>query len=147
LLVGLLATGAAIRLYLAWQKAEKEKLALAEELQQRQKEEINHMIGQGEGTRNFLGEMHRFLYDHPNNTEAHPFIEELLGELQNLLEIRPVEEYGKQVRYNPEFHLAFDVVKPGERVMIVDPGWKHEDALIRKPTVRVVRGTSGGRNE
>jgi hypothetical protein len=141
-LISIIATSVAIIFYSVWKKSEQKYSELVSKATQQRSDEINKLIGQGENNTNYLGEMYRVLYYRGKRgitSDMILLVEELIPELKNLFQITTIEEFGKQVLYDPELHFSLGIIEPGELVTIVEPGWKKDTTIIRKPTVRKIR--------
>jgi hypothetical protein len=61
--------------------------------------------------------------------------QQLLDRLMRLIRLYPLMKVLQEVQYNPDEHITYDVLRPGETVIVIEPGWRVGSETIKKPVV------------
>ena len=99
--------------------------------------------------RDVLGDIAKFVYwrerDRASVDDGYNVALSLLEEMESAWGLRQLGGIGEVVRYDPDKHVAGSPVslRRGADVVIIEPGWRIGDAIVRRPVVRSV--TTGAR--
>lgn len=100
------------------------------------------LIGRNSSSIDILNEIIQHLYWHKERTEkenaadAFSILQQLYSSIQKVVDITPLEKYGKKVAFDSKRHTTYDRLAPGEKATIVEVGWKCGNRIIKKALVK-----------
>jgi len=59
----------------------------------------------------------------------------IFEKLESKAQLFSIGKHGEEVSFNPKNHKTFDKLIPGEKVIILEPGWQLIDKIIKMPIV------------
>jgi hypothetical protein len=87
-----------------------------------------------------LGEVMEWLHNHKmgkaRENDAARIHSKILEKLKKQARLIPIGEFGEVVNFDPRIHKTLDNLRPGERVIIDEPGWRVASDIIKMPIVR-----------
>lgn len=96
-------------------------------------------IGGSEGV-DFLAEMTRVQFEYQQrktvSLNAALLAKDFLSMVERYLGIIPVENFGNQVRFDPNVHRSYEEHIPGDLVMVIEPGWKFRNQILKYAVVK-----------
>jgi hypothetical protein len=101
---------------------------------------VRTLIGQGASNVDFLEEMVRIQYYFqqkrrvPEN--AAYLARDFLKMAERYLDIRPIENYGSQIRFDPARHRSYESPREGDLVWVAQPGWQRKGQILKYPVVQ-----------
>lgn len=97
------------------------------------------LLGQDTGV-DLLTEMVRIQHQYQQtqlvSEKAIILIRDFLDIVERQIDLKPLEEFGSQVAFDPRKHKAFEYHEEGEQVWIIQPGWKRRDDILKWPVVQ-----------
>lgn len=101
---------------------------------------IGTLIGQGSAGVDFLAEMAKVQVEYQKRktiSENAAFLaRDFLAMVEKYMGIVPLAQLGARVSYNPKIHRSYQNPKPGDMVLIVEPGWKRKDQILKYAVVQ-----------
>jgi hypothetical protein len=88
-----------------------------------------------------LSELTQWLHDYKEGSSAADIDasarihSRMLARLVRQIRLRPINEIGDVVRFDPEFHTTYASLKMGEESVVKEFGWRVGDNTIKKPVV------------
>lgn len=106
---------------------------------------LSALIGQGNFPVDYLAEAMRILYFNDKRSseatvrDVTGYFIGLLKMISGLTEIEAIGYYQEEVKFSSHLHTCNTPIPDGQRVKIIESGWKKEDIVLKKAIVEMVK--------